>query len=122
VDLGHPAPAAGDHTTGRIGPDATDPAAHHPWVSPGASRAADCSPVVLQHARSTREMTAPWHRSCWLLRRRCWAPGAAAGASPLPADQPAAFNDADVGFLQAMIPTIGRPSPWPVGHRPNLAT
>jgi uncharacterized protein (DUF305 family) len=25
------------------------------------------------------------------------------GASPLPADQPAAFNDADVGFLQAMI-------------------
>jgi uncharacterized protein (DUF305 family) len=26
------------------------------------------------------------------------------GASPLPADQPAAFNDADVDFLQAMIP------------------
>jgi uncharacterized protein (DUF305 family) len=26
------------------------------------------------------------------------------GASPLPADQPPAFNDADVGFLQAMIP------------------
>jgi uncharacterized protein (DUF305 family) len=26
------------------------------------------------------------------------------GASTLPADQPAAFNDADVGFLQAMIP------------------
>lgn len=26
------------------------------------------------------------------------------GASPLPADQPPAFNDADVGFLQVMIP------------------
>jgi uncharacterized protein (DUF305 family) len=26
------------------------------------------------------------------------------GESPLPADQPPAFNDADVGFLQAMIP------------------
>jgi len=26
------------------------------------------------------------------------------GASPLPADQPPAFNDADVGFLQSMIP------------------
>jgi uncharacterized protein (DUF305 family) len=26
------------------------------------------------------------------------------GASPLPADQPPAFNDADVGFLQAMLP------------------
>jgi uncharacterized protein (DUF305 family) len=26
------------------------------------------------------------------------------GASPLPADQPTASNDADVGFLQAMIP------------------
>jgi uncharacterized protein (DUF305 family) len=26
------------------------------------------------------------------------------GASPLPADQPPAFNDADVGFLQTMIP------------------
>jgi uncharacterized protein (DUF305 family) len=26
------------------------------------------------------------------------------GASPLPADQPPAFNDADIGFLQAMLP------------------
>lgn len=26
------------------------------------------------------------------------------GASPLPADQPPPFNDADVGFLQAMLP------------------
>jgi hypothetical protein len=26
------------------------------------------------------------------------------GASPLPADQPTAFNDADVGFVQAMLP------------------
>src|SRR6266508_2872018 len=76
-----------------------------PWVSPGASRAADPSALVL--------LPACWKRgddrTCdpillAVVAAALLAACGRGGASPLPADQPPAFNDADVGFLQSMIP------------------